>query len=112
VRSGHGVSPVSGEHIVMARSETYMVCSGGIATIVRGWVVSDGGTTKSVLLGSVTESGTTLNARDVLCCPSKQFFINFLTWSTIYTIYVFVVLVCKLSQGGSADGQMIGIAAL
>lgn len=42
----------------------------------------------------------------------KQFFINFLTWSTIYTIYVFVVLVCKLSQGGSADGQMIGIAAL
>jgi palmitoyltransferase len=41
-----------------------------------------------------------------------QFFINFLTWSTIYTIYVFVVLVCKLSQGGSADGQMIGIAAL
>lgn len=50
----------------MARSETYMVCSGGIATIVRGWVVSDGGTTKSVLLGSVTESGTTLNARDVL----------------------------------------------
>ncbi|KAG7529039.1 hypothetical protein FFLO_05801 [Filobasidium floriforme] len=43
---------------------------------------------------------------------NHKFFINFLTWSTIYTIYVFVVLVCKLSQGGSADGQMIGIAAL
>jgi UDP-N-acetylmuramyl pentapeptide phosphotransferase/UDP-N-acetylglucosamine-1-phosphate transferase len=52
-----------------------------------------------------------LEMRRRLTSSLSQFFMNFLLWSTLYTVYVLVVLVCKLASTPGVDGQMIGVAA-
>jgi hypothetical protein len=41
-----------------------------------------------------------------------QFFVNSCAWSTVFSAYVFAVLISNLSQRDGVDGQMIALAAM